>query len=726
MATVDPDEIVPFPAAPSGMSPNSSTGQIPLDQPPKLKGRHRILQSLQRISSSPSLTRRNRSRSSLTIYRREGKASLSCVSLSQPSYTPCSSNGSSNQLYGGLNVRPSTPGPVGGHGTDDQEGNARIRFVSDASNGLQSRKIALPNDMRPGSRGSPLGGALDGAVSQKFRRKPFDFWGSMPNELGMHIFSYLTPKEVIRCSAVCKWWNKMCYDGQLWSVIDTTDYYRDIPTDALMKIMMSGGPFIKDLNLRGCIQLRDKWLHESEKITNSCRNVVNFSLEGSQIDKTAIHCFFLRNLRLEYINVSGLESVTNSAMKIIAKSCHRLRTLNVSWCANMDTSGLKKVVKACPNLTGLMASEIRGWDDEELPSELFKRNTLERLVVSRTDMTDETLKVLMHGIDPEMDILEDRPIVPPRRLKHLDLHRCSVSDVGVKSLGHNVPLLEGLRLSGCTELTDDSIVPIIRTAPHLTFLELEDLERLTNVTLVELAKSPCASVIEHLNVSFCEAMSDPGMLLVMKSCLALRFVEMDNTRISDLTLSEASFRVRRRGYDGNLPKVGMRLVVFDCPNVTWVGVKDILSGNSFIPRQRKTHQGVSMVTQTVNPMGASASTPMVASSITPPPPPAVYANNIIQLKCFFSWQMTVDEHTKRVLRGDLVAASRLERKWFDYMMATEEAGVAGAGARRRRRRAREAERIYNDDDEEEVSSYGFGGILGGRRRAHSGGSCAIM
>ncbi|KAL2852364.1 hypothetical protein BJX68DRAFT_64942 [Aspergillus pseudodeflectus] len=717
MATVDADEIVPFPEVPTSVSPASSTGQIPLDQPPKAKGRHKLLQSLQRISSSPTLTRRSRSASA--GYHRDGKASLSCVSLSQSSYTPCLTNGSNSQLYGGLNMRPTTPGHSGSHTPDDQEGNARIRFVVDAANGPQSRKVALPTELRPGSRSSPL------AAAESSTRKVFDFWGKMPIELGMLIFSYLSPKEIIRCSAVCKWWNKMCYDGQLWSSIDTTDYYRDIPSDALMKIIMSGGPFIKDLNLRGCIQLREKWLNESEKITALCRNVVNFSLEGSRIDKTAIHCFFLRNQRLEYINVSGLDSVTNSAMKIIAKSCPQLRILNVSWCANVNTTGLKKIVKACPRLTELLASEIRGFDDKDLPLELFQRNSLERLVISRTDITDDTLTILMHGVDPEMDVLEDRAVVPPRRLRHLDLHQCGgLTDKGVKSLAHNVPDLVGLQLSGCSELTDDSIVPIIQTTPNLTHLELEELESLTNQTLTELAQSPCAPFLEHLNVSYCEALSDPGMLRVMKSCPSLRFVEMDNTRISDLTLAEASFRVRKRGHGENLPQVGLRLVIFDCPNVTWVGVKELMSGNTRLPRHRKVPQAVSMVTQTINTDGTPGATPMITSSITPPPPPIVYPNQIIQFKCFYGWQMTVEEHTKRVLRGDLAAANRLERKWSDYMIATEEAGAVGAGARRRRRRAREAERIYNDDDE--VESYGFGGMLGGRRRARSGGSCTVM
>jgi F-box/leucine-rich repeat protein 2/20 len=83
--------------------------------------------------------------------------------------------------------------------------------------------------------------------------------------------------------------------------------------------------------------------------------------------------------------------------------------------------------------------------------------------------------------------------------------------------------------------------------------------------------------------------------------------------------------------------------------------------------------------------------------------------------------MTVDEHMKRVLRGDLPAAGRLERKWAEYMMANEEAGAGGAGIRRRRRRAREAQMMHADEEEGGV---GMGGI-GRRRRARSNG-CSIM
>ncbi|KAF3386152.1 F-box/LRR-repeat protein 2 [Penicillium rolfsii] len=727
MAASITDEILPSSEA-SPASPTSAAGQIPLEQPPKLKGRQKLLQNLQRMSSSPTLTRRGRSAS--TGYRRDHKASLSCVSLSSAAYSPCLSNGSSSQLFGGLNPRPATPGPSGLVEEVDGD-NARIRLV-DTETPNASRTVPLPFDLRPVSprSGTPVEG--DGPSTELILpdAKPartVDFWGDMPRELHVKIFQYLTPREIVRCSAVSKMWHEMCYDGQLWCTLDAAEYYSKIPGDVLIRLITSGGPFVRDLNLRGCIQLKSKWSSDGERISDMCRNLVNLSLEGCVIDKSSMHYFLMRNPRLEYINVSGLKSVTNSAMKIIAQSCPQLQTLNVSWCDNVTTNALSRVIQSCERLRDLRASEIRGFDNKDFARALFERNTLERLIMSRTDVTDESLKVLMHGVEPAIDLLTDRPIVPPRRFKHLDLHHCSeITDAGLKSLAFSVPDLEGLQVSQCPELTDDAIIDVIRTTPKLSHLELEDLESMTNSVLVELSRSPCAQSLEHLNISYCENLGDTGMLQIMKNCPKLRSVEMDNTRVSDLTLMEASFRIRKRGYGEDLPKVGLRLVVFDCANVTWAGIKEVLSSNAYIPRARKSSaNAIVSVTQTSLDSDSGLST-VVTPTATPSPSPTFPAE-IIQLKCFYGWQMTVDEHTKRVLRGDLNSASRLDRKWADYMMATEEAGVAGAGARRRRRRAREAERLYNADEDED-DSYGVGGVsvLGGRRRRAQSGGCTVM
>ncbi|KAJ5735411.1 uncharacterized protein N7483_000536 [Penicillium malachiteum] len=579
-----------------------------------------------------------------------------------------------------------------------------------------------------------------GMALRRKRKKPIkklDFWGDMPQELKMEIFRHLTPQEIVRCASVSKMWNEMCYDGQLWSKIDTTDYYRKIPSDVLIKLITSGGPFVRDLNLRGCVQLRDKWNSKGGHISELCQNIVNFSLEGCKIDKASMHSFLSHNLRLEHINLSGLRNVTkNSTMKIIAQSCPLLETLNVSWCHDITSKGLRKIIQSCEQLKDLRASEINAFQDEDLALEIFEGNKLERLIMGRTNLNDKCLKILMHGVNPEIDLLTNHPIVTPRRFRHLDLHRCpDVTDKGLKSLAFNVPDLEGLQVSKCPELTDESIIEIIRTTPVLSHLQMEDLEKLTNNTLVELAKSPCAQHLEHLNVSYCESLGDPGMLQIMKSCPKLRSVEMDNTRVSDLTLAEACLRVRRRGHGEELPKIGLRLVVFDCANVTWAGIQEVLLKNSQAPRIRKPMAAdaqksaaeVVTVTQTLDAgsssmtstyISMSAPTPSPPTS-SPPTPPAMYVKEIIQLKCFYGWQMMVDQHTKRVLRGNLSAANRLHRKWGEHMMRTTEAGAAGV--RRWQRWARDAERIYlADDDDDDGGAVGGVTIVGPRAR------CALM
>jgi F-box and leucine-rich repeat protein 2/20 len=714
MASPVPDEISSGTASPA--TPASASGQFPLEQPPKLKGRRRLLQNLQRMSSSPSLVRRTRSHS--TGYQRDRKASLSCVSLS-PAQCWADPVASAGQLTGGLESASSAASPT----VPSPGSAARIRVIGGLQNASQAT-VPLPADMRSASRNVQVEGETDDQVAEREPKKTLDFWRDMPDEIKMKIFGCLTLKELVRCSVVSKAWYAMCFDGQLWSKIDTSDFYSKISSWSLMRILTLAGPFVRDLNLRGCVQLRDSWLFEGDQISDACRNVVNFSVEGCRIDKIAINHFLSQNSSLKYINLSGHGSITNSTMKTIAQSCSQLETLNVSWCSGIDTKGLKRVVECCTKLRDLRAGEVRGFDDESIMERLFEKNTLERLVIHRTDLTDDSLRMLVLGRDPEIDVLTDRPIVPPRKLRHLDIHQCvNLTDEGFSSLAHNVPFLQGLQISQCSELTDDSIADVVQTTPNLSHFDLEDLDKVTNHVLTEMAKSPCADNLEHLNISYCESIGDIGMLQLLKNCPNLKSLEMDNTRVSDLSLMEASCLIRRRGYGTNLPKIGLRIVVFDCINVTWAGVREVLSSNAFLPRALKNQSTVVTVKESTDD-GDSSDSPSPSSSNRPQATATRhYPKEIIELKCFHGWQMTANEHTKRVLRGSLASANSLDRKWADHMMATEEAGAGGIRARRRRRRTRDDDWLMNNfDEDEELSLETF---VGARRRARSGG-CTVM
>ncbi|EAS32921.3 F-box domain-containing protein [Coccidioides immitis RS] len=739
MASIPHDEILTTSAA----LPAAESGAARPDSPPKLKGRRRLLNRLQRMTSSPSLEQTGRSRSSSTGVRRLGKGSMSCISLSSTlSHGQCWESSSSSQFYGKFSGKP--------HGDDT----GPIRVVETeliSANGSQQTTIPLPAEMRPCSRGSLLRSAVavledgentpDTKGEKLLKMQNKNYWDYLPVEIQLRILSWLMPKELGKVACVSRSWRQLCFDGQLWAKFDTSTYYSDIPRDALVRLIFSAGPFIKHLNLRGCIQMAEAWFQCGEQIADACRNLVSVNLEGTHIDKPTITYFLVRNPKLVRISMTGLATVTNSEMNVISKSCPLLEYLDISWCRNLiNANGLRRVVRACHRLKELRIDEFRAVDDEEFMLELFQTNTLETLVMSHcSSLTDSALKALLHGKNPEIDILTGRPIAPPRKLKHLNLSHCQgVSDFGIGHLAGFVPELESLQLSFCPALGNDSIINLIGTTPNLTRLDLEELEELTNNVLLALSKAPCAARLEHLNISYCEKLGDTGMMQIVKNCPNLKSLDLDNTRVSDLTLIELCSQMRKRGFGMQPPRCGLRVAVFDCGNVTWAGIREILSNNTFVPRYAEAAVLASRAEEEEESGSGSSSPSSSTTSVTilPSPPPEttqckadLYPNEIIQLKCFYGWQTTVDIHTKRVLNGNLGAAMRLERRWTDCMMTNEEAEAGGIGARRRRRRARNAEMMYNlDDDDDADYGYGPGGLvsLGNRRRRARSGGCVVM
>jgi F-box/leucine-rich repeat protein 2/20 len=602
--------------------------------------------------------------------------------------------------------------------------------------------VAVPCGVRPGSAGSPTANVVEvvedaddyfcdaQAEVERERRPNFNFWHDMPRELRFHILRLLTPRQLVRCSRVSKSWHDMCFDGQMWSSLDATHYYREIPAESLANIITKAGPFVRDLNLRGCVQLREHWMQK--EMTSSCKNIEYICVEGCMVGSKAIQRLLFSNSRLVHINLSGLQGANNYAMTLIAEHCPKVEYLNIAWCSNVDTTGLRAIVEGCAHLLELRAGDTGGWDDTDFALEVFERNTLERLALTNCEsLTDEALETLMVGRDGEIDYMTDRVVCPPRRLRHLDLTRCRrITDAGLQSLAHNVPDLETLQLCKCVELTDASLAALLPTVPRLTHLDLEEVEQLTNASLQALSTSPAAPTLRHLSVSYCEALGDAGLLPVVRRCPRLECLDADNTRASDLVLVEAAAaqleRNRAAARVGGEPgvKVALRLVVYDCGNVTWTGVREVLSRNAEVaPGGRRQSENED------EDGGPN------------------YPHGIVALKAFYTWQQTVNEHNRRTLAGAFSRANRLERKWAAFMMAGEEqaaaAGgggggggiMAGAGggtaARRRRRRVREAlEAVAGEEGIGNADVLAGGAVR--RRRARSagfasvGGACVVM
>lgn len=501
----------------------------------------------------------------------------------------------------------------------------------------------------------------------------FDFWAEIPYEVALAIFFYLTPKELVRVSIVSRRFHNLCYDGQLWTSFDASKFYKEISAESLAKILVSAGPFVKTLNLRGCIQVEH--YKRAEVVVKACNNLINTTLEGCRnFQRSTLHSLLTGNINLVNLNLTGLIAVTNGTCKVIAQTCPRLESLDISGCTRMDARGIRMVVQGCKKIKDLRTREIKGIGCVELAQDIFETNVLERLIFSGcTDLTDQALRIMMHGKDPEIDMLTNLPLVPIRKLRYLDISRCHrITDFGIKSLAHLTSNLQGLLLSGCSRIGNEGLKDVVISTPHLSHLDLEELSHLTNDFFRDtLAKAPCALSLKHLSISCCDQVGDPGMVPIFRTCRNLQNVELDNTNISDLVLSEAAnmLQSRRKINTGQTlcPIIGLRLVVYDCLNVTWAGIREVMSRNSDVQKYTSDE---------------------IPAQIT----------ELISLRCYYCWQMTVDEHTKRLVRGDLLAAHRLEKLWADWIISNEETSAHGSGTRRRRRRVRDTRIIHTIEE----------------------------
>jgi len=261
-----------------------------------------------------------------------------------------------------------------------------------------------------------------------------------------------------------------------------------------------------------------------------CRNLVSASLEGCKFERSIVHFIIMRNPQLVHVNLSGLASVTNSTCRMLAQSCPLVQSLNVSFCTNADARGLKRVIENCRRLKELKACELH-INDAGMMQALFKRNAMERLQLGdTTGVTDEHIRLLVEGVDPEIDPFTDRSTAPPRKLVHLDLGRCTLlTDNALRHLTGNVPNLQQLELGGVVSLTDAGLSQLLPTLPKLEHLDIEECVELSNTTLFNIARGPAAKALKHLQISYCENMGDVGIKELLCKCESLWNLEMDNS-----------------------------------------------------------------------------------------------------------------------------------------------------------------------------------------------------
>ncbi|TPX33504.1 hypothetical protein SmJEL517_g03665 [Synchytrium microbalum] len=365
---------------------------------------------------------------------------------------------------------------------------------------------------------------------------------ALPTELCIRIFSYLDVPKLLKASMVCKGWNEMAYDGNLWGCIDMGEYYKYIGQTQLQRLARRSAGFLRYANFRGCLQLTSAVMRA---FAVNCHNIEFLCLAGCRSAGPASIAYLLaKSPSLKTLDFSGLGSVNNTTLEILSSHCPTLVSLKASFCRTITVVGITALARGCPQLSDLQLAHCGGLDDDAV-SMMATLHGLKRLVLASCPfITDQALISLSKSESVGT-------------LRLLNISNCPlVTDVGLVVMVKATRNLGTLEVAGCRLLTDVAVTTVATNCPRLHHLDLEECVQVTDNALITVS-AHLNNTLQAISLSYCDAITDEGALSLLRQCRYLEHLELDNcSRITN----EVLLFIGREGIASGLKE----LAVWDC------------------------------------------------------------------------------------------------------------------------------------------------------------------
>ena len=210
----------------------------------------------------------------------------------------------------------------------------------------------------------------------------------LPNELVLHVVSFLNLKEIIKCGQVSKRIRSICSDETMWQAVNL--YNKIVPVEFLIRLIGNKCKYLSLLRSKICIFK----LHGSpiklnqycelkvldlgyckadyqvvEELLSSCRSLENLSMKGFTFNSKIIEAFSLKNGKtMKVLDLSSCKGLVLESIQLIVRNCLELRELNLEY------------TKLSKESISLLSNELT-----TKVSSLFKLSNTETIFLAGTD-----------------------------------------------------------------------------------------------------------------------------------------------------------------------------------------------------------------------------------------------------------------------------------------------------------------------------------------------------
>ncbi|XP_074660849.1 uncharacterized protein LOC141913270 [Tubulanus polymorphus] len=317
----------------------------------------------------------------------------------------------------------------------------------------------------------------------------------LPEEVLLHILSYLPHQDLKRVSQTCSHLHRIANDDWLWKSV------------YLLKK-----------------QLNDSWL--SEIAAHRPHQVWLVQCTGSAVTAHGLRALFRHSAdSLQDLNVCGCHdgSLTGDTVLLHAASrCSKLKHLDISW-TNVNDTGLEAVAENADKLVSVTMNGCQGITDTGIESLVRKHGkTLTSIeLFGCFNVTQRGTKLIGKHCP---------------NLTKLNLGQCyKITDQAISELAPSLTKLKHLDIRGCKHVKDMSIHKIVRHCVGLESIALANVPGITNSAVVEIATY--LPQIRSIDISGCKQINDIGVRTLASSCPTLTYIDISSTAITHRSLS---------------------------------------------------------------------------------------------------------------------------------------------------------------------------------------------
>lgn len=329
----------------------------------------------------------------------------------------------------------------------------------------------------------------------------------LPDKVLLQIFAYLSHKQIIANSVVCKKWRELSHDTRLWSAVSLRPEWGGIyvnNTDALLYLV--GNRFAASLQY---IELpMDLITHPVlHLMADKCPNLTNFLLDFSTAMQ--LHDFndmqnFPTRLKTMTICLSQVIFMEGFMRKIynFINGLEVLHIIGTYETADEEEEEIYEVINihklkaATPNLKVVNLYGINFVDDSHI--EAFSSNCiqLECLAVNFcAKVTGSSLKILLNRC---------------KRLKSLLMQQCNLQDEFVKDAPWEQSAVSELDITA-NNLTTDCLIDLLTRLPGLRWLSAGQIDGFTDAVLKAWIDRGNLKNLIAVDLDSCDNLTEDGL-----------------------------------------------------------------------------------------------------------------------------------------------------------------------------------------------------------------------